>query len=155
MATSLFSLFSVVLAAVVGFHFHPVWNVMSLIQIYVNNQGESFILWPQCSDFIELSKSLQVSKTELVQSHHEFPSLSLIFPVCFPDSGHVIPLFPLACLSPDLPGSTRPTRGGFRLKWLLKYPSPQITSLVVLIPSFGLMKLYAPRSTTKMLANVF
>lgn len=59
---------------------------MSLIQIYVNNQGKSFILWPQCPNFIELSKSLQVSKTELIQSYHEFRLYSsfslLVFLTC-------------------------------------------------------------------------
>lgn len=49
--------FELELVDMAGFNFHPVWNVMSLIQIYVNNQGKSFILWPECPDFIEQSKS--------------------------------------------------------------------------------------------------
>lgn len=131
---------------------------MSLIQIYVNNQGKSFILRPECPDVMELSKSLWVSQTELIQSYHEFllySSFSLFvfltrvmsYPsFLFPASGLSLSWFARQHMS---------NKRWVRLKWLLKYPSPQITSLVVLIPSFGLMKLYAPCTTTKMLANVF
>lgn len=42
-----------------------------------------------------------------------------------------------------------------RVKWLLKYPSLQITSLLVLIPSFELIKLYAPAQLSRRLLMSF
>lgn len=99
----------------------------------------------QKKKFSEVNKSKQNITTSSICTNNHFFISSLLF--YFFAACHNFSLWTHFCLFPLI--------GEAAHVQMMKYPSPQITSLLLLIPHFGPNEVICPFTTAKMPANVF
>lgn len=122
-------------------------------QIYVNNHSKSFILYPQCPDFRESSKSKIIDWSRTHPAVPRFPSSVLILPVCPPNLCHVISIFSLHSTSPQFGARPKKEAGPAEIA-----PEISITSNYIFGSADSLFwanQVICPCTTTKISANVF